>query len=405
MKIVDFYKQILSAGSLVADAAGNVSAMVESKTIPFTVGSKRMVLPTKEQLANPNKDNVAVFHPLEENIIRGESEVMTRYRAAVNLRLNYVINHLLLELITLSTSPGMHSKLTPNHYDLLAHFKDADEKTIQAFEALMKAMPMGSVEKCFAHIFIKKNAIIGGKTYRRGAMVSFPLYEELEKEGTTVYGVKLRKKDHAAFKGILKQIFPDMDIKNHYSRGSASDIAATLDCLLAVVINLASYLNGLIDEYGDLLEDIKSLRYEDEWMPEMANLTQFTNELRLMPMQTGNEGSHEVAAAPAPVGQLQNVAPPALPQPVMVPAPSYTYAAPPVSAPVTQSGLLDFGAMLRNNPQLAPQMPGYPMGMPPGPAAARMAQPRWAGPQQQMQPTYGYQQPYAPQMSYPTGRL
>ena len=46
MKIIDFYKSILSLGNLTADQDGMVSAEMNGTKIPLMVNAKRMVLPT-----------------------------------------------------------------------------------------------------------------------------------------------------------------------------------------------------------------------------------------------------------------------------------------------------------------------------------------------------------------------
>lgn len=405
MKMLDFYKSILSAGSLTSTSDGLISAEIDSAVAPFTVGGKRLVLPTAAHQANPNKDNLTLFHPLSENILRGESEVMSRFRSAINLRLNYAMGSLLTELLVLSTSPGSHHKLKPDQFELIAVFKDADEKTLSALQSLLRAMPQGNIDKSFVHIFMKKGAIIHGSSYRRGAIVSFPLYEELCKNESGAFGVKLRKKDHASLKAILEYIFPKLNEKDSYSRGSHSDTAPTLDALLLAVLGLASHINALVDDYGDVLEDIKTLRYDDEWVTALDNLAQFTNELRLLPMQAGNEGQVDRAAVqPHPTAVspiLQNVAPATAPMP---PPPQFQYPtqaylpplAPMNQGPVevtTSSGLLDFAATLRSNPAMAPVGQMYPMAPPSGPVGARMAEPRWAMQQFHQRASDQYQQP------------
>lgn len=420
MKILEFYKSILTLGCLSADEQGLISAQLNGSQVPFMVDSKRMVLPTREHLANPNKKDIVIFHPLSENLLRGESDVMAKYRSAINIRLNYAIHTLILELTVLTLSPGTHSRLKPDQYELLSLLKDADDKTLDAYRNLFKAMPLGNVEKCFVHFFMKKNAMIAGKNHRRGAIVTFPLYEELCKEGTTAFGVKLRKKDHASIKAVLEYLFPKIAEKDTYSRGSLSDTAPTLDALLQGVLGIGSHVNAMVDDYEAVMDDIKALRYDDEWVSVLDNLGQFTNELRLLPMQAGNEGSLEQSNQAPAQKSLTNVAAPAAHMPAPAPAPVYQTLAGPMAsnpnAPVvvkTADGKLDFGATLRNNPQMLPAGPAYGMYAPPpppGPMSARNGRPAWDNPYQQapawgapqMQQTgYGYPQ----QMGYGVPRI
>ena len=402
MKINDFYKAILSVGSLVANDAGVVQAKTEAGSIPFTVSGKALVLPTAQHLADPDKKEIVLFHPLSENILRNESDVMARYRSAVNLRLNYGIGHMLEELIVLATSPGMHSQLSPSHYELMALWKDADEKTLKDYGAILKAMPPGNIEKCFVHFYMKKNAMVSGKSHRRGVIVTWPLYEELLKNKDGAFGAKLRKKDHASLVAALELLFPKIGEAGAYDRGSISDTAPTLDALLLGVLGVAGNVNAIVDDYCTVLPKLSALRYDDEWVSVLDNLNQFTNELRLLPMQAGNEGAVP-GATPAP--QLQNTVGLPVPQnnQLVMPAPYQ----PPVYQPQVQQqpngpalapdGLLDFSAAMRGDPRMA-QMGGYgymPPPPPPGPSTSRMGAPRWDT------PTYGQGQWGAPALALP----
>ena len=409
MKIIDFYKSILSLGNLTADQDGMVSAEMNGTKIPLMVNAKRMVLPTQAHMSNPNKDEVVLFHPLAENIMRGESDVMAKFRSTINIKLNYTIGVIIEELTILATSPGMHSRLKADQFEFLALLKESDAKTVEAFQAVIKAMSIGNTEKCFVHLYVKKNAMINGKNFRRGAIVTFPAYEDMVKSEVSVFGIKLRKKDFAAFKAILEYIFPKINEKDAYSQGNISETAPTLDALLLGVLRVASHLNSMIENYESVLDDLTELKYDDEWVPELENLAQFTNELRLIPMQAGNEGASPgvTTTAVPPAGQLQNVAPPVAHVPYQAPAPLQQqqpqYINP--SQMQQQSGVnvvkttngIDFAATMRNNPQLAPPMINpyggmYPQAMPPGPIAARNGAPAWDRPnmayppQQQMYP-------------------
>ena len=407
MKIIDFYKSILSLGCLAADADGMISAEMESVKVPLMVDSKRLVLPTKEHMANPLKEGIVLFHPLSENIMRGESAVMTKYRSAINIKLNFTIGTLLQELVVLATSPGQHHKLKTDQFEFLALLKEADEKTLSSIQQLIKTMSIGNIDKCFVHFYIKKNAMINGKNHRRGVIITFPLFEELTKSDTLIYGIKFRKKDHAALKAMLAYIFPKIEEKDVYSRGSLSDTAPTIEALLLGVLGVASHINAMVETFAGAITGLDEFQYEDDWVCELENLDQFTNELRLIPMQAGNEGGVNTVV---PTPQLQNVAPPpAINQPYQSLAPQ-PYTPPPpqsqngINVVKTQGGI-DFAATMRNNPQFAPVSNPYGNQYapppPPGPVAARNGAPGWAQNQSIQQPQQqNYYPPQPQQQNY-----
>lgn len=380
MKMIDFYKSILNAGAMAADEQGLISAHVAEMTLPISVGEKRLVLPLTHHVANPNKSDIVIFHPLAENILRGESDVMAKFRTNVNLKLNMVVQDLIVQLIALS---GSNRQLKPEMLGLLSRVSDADDTMIENYRSLFKAMPFGNSEKCVVHIFIKKNAQLEGKTHRRGAIVSFPLYEELLTAKNTVYGVKMRKKDIANLKEILEGIFPGIEEKDRWSRPSQSDTCPTLDALLRACLALGSCVNSIVEDFEEELVGVDVLRYDGDWVESAQNLAQFDAEVRMLPMQAGNDGTvaGNTAAAPATAQttaaqhlQTPNPTPSGLQawdpnagrqshyggmytpqqQAAQMPNPN---AAPRVAH--TQSGLVDFAASMQNNPQLMPPTPNW----------------------------------------------
>lgn len=298
-KVIEFYKEILSLGSLVTDSDGLVSAMVEDMTVPFTVKGKRLALPTR---ANMGKvPDLCIFHPLSENFLRGESDVMMKYRSAINIRLNYVIGCMMGELLTLITSTGEHQKLTPDQSELLSLVHQADEETLNRFlkisEAIKKSAMSGDKDKAFVNIYLKKTATIKGKVYKRGAIVSFPFYKELMKKEKTVYGVTLRNKDRDAIQKLMEFIVPGIEVDDSYNQGSGGDISPFLDALLKGVIGIASNINTIAVGYKDFLGMYDQYLYNADWVDTMENIHLLEPEIRMIPMQAGNEGS--IAAAPA----------------------------------------------------------------------------------------------------------
>ncbi len=387
-RILSFYNKILSCGSLTSDVVGNVFVTMSGASRPFSHNGKAVVLPTRDVLLNPKKDNMVIFHPLSENVLRGETDVMERYRKAINLTLNYRIGLLFGTIVELATSPAEHNKLNPEHLSLVVVLKDADDKTFAAYEMLRKAMPPADAEKCFVNIFIKKNAHLK-RDYRRAAIVSFPFYEELIKDNGMAFGVKLRKKDHAAFKQLFEAIFPGIGEKNEYSRGGESDLAPTLDALLKAIVGLAGQINSVVDTYEDVLPSLSDLRFTDDWVDEANNLDSFTNDLRLLPSQVGNEGS--IASDALRVQPVAVMPQAQLPMPVAPPlAPAWGQPQQRATPVINESGLLDMNSLILSNPELAalngPQYYGQPTyGQPQltGMAALRARGSTWNSPMTQ----------------------
>ena len=382
MKLMSFYRAILSAANLVADDAGFISTVAANGNIPFSVGQKRLVLPTKEHMQNPDKSEIVLFHPLNESILKGESDVLARFRWNMSLVLNHKLHELMSHLIQLAASPGEHSKLKPDQMELLRGLGEADEKTLINWRLLLKAMPLGNTDKNFVHFFIKRNGLVNGRNHLRVCVTTFPLYKELLTSENTVYGVKVRKKDHQIFKSLLESVLPNLDKDGFYNQGSVGETAPTIEALMRGLIGVASHVNAIIDLFEDVIPELKEYTYDDSWVEHLNNVEKFAAEVRMIPMQAGNEGSIEKAVTQqAP--QLGS-APPMAAAPAYQPAPVVNHpsnyhphqapvvAPAPSGPPRSANGLIDFSAAMRASGQ--PQGMGFNQNYnfpPPGPMGNR----------------------------------
>jgi hypothetical protein len=369
MNIIDFYKSILSAGSLVSDDEGYISASIRGTAMPFSVDGKRLVLPTREHLKNGDWSNRIAFHPLSENAMRPESTVLAKFRSAVNTKFNMVIGQLLTELLEIVLNVDIHPKLTPDQAELLTSIKDADEKTKNALISLISAMSKDNQEKCIVRLYLKRSAVVKGIRSNRAVIVTFPLYNELVKNDKQTYGVTLRNKDRLIIMHLLEYTIPDIEIENSMDYGSKSQIAPFLDSLMHGVMNIACRINTVVNVYSDYMSvNAEEYLYEDDWVPMFENLGQMENEIRSIPMLAGNEGNvkEQPPPATAPTYAVNPVQPQPQPQPALPmqyqpqqyqqpyqqqyqqqqPAPNHGQV-------INQTGTLNWSESLRNNPGVA----------------------------------------------------
>lgn len=402
MKLLDLYRSLLLTGGLVSSEDGYVSVhMPGGEKTPAVLKGKRLVLPTTEHLRKPMGEERIAFHPLSENILRGESEVLGYLRQAINMRLNLVFGSLALELMQIATSPAEHAKLNPDQSEFLSRVKNADEKTYAVLGKLMQAMPIAQTQKAFVSIYLKRSGTVEGKRYARVGVVSFPLYQELLKAETTheVYGVKMRVKDRETLLALLEYMVPSIADAQAHHQGSDSKVAPYLDALMKALMVAAGPLNDLIALFRNQLANPEDLQFEDQWVEAFENLEAMIPQIRAIPMQAGNEGSSSGAegtsgsAAPAaqaapqqPVfaatAAAQQPAQSVYQQPAYQGQPMYQQPAPvqQPAGPVKTANGLDFNSVLASNPALAYQVgavgaPGYGAQQA-GPLAART--PRWA---------------------------
>ena len=374
MKLTELYKAILAFAGMYSDEYDFIYAQLDEEKEYATVNGKRLALPTEQQLRNPNNEKI-IFHPLHEDIMTGISDVLSKYRDVLNIRLNYSIGMVAQYLLVLAASPELHRELTPTQIKLLTLIKDADDITVKNFTSIMVAGIKQKPDRVFTNVVVMRNGTVKDARFKRTGNVSFPILRELENEAP--YGVKLRKKDKPVLKGVFELIFRTINESESYSRGSMDQIAPFVHALMLSGAAVASDINDTIEVFKDFIDGSEKLMFDMSWFSTFSNLEGFVKEIRSVPPQPGNEGK-------SPLGtQLSNQAPATPVQaPVVTPVVPTTVTATPVQQPVPLPTAQQPTPSLPWNP--TPQMqPQAPMQMPvPNP----MMQPTMQQPMMQQAP-------------------
>lgn len=373
MKINNLYKSILKTAGMSVTNDGCISMSLVGVSTPVNIKGKRLVLPTQEHLSNPDWTNRIAFHPLSENVLRGETEVLETFRRGINFNLNYYYGIISISLLRLAASNGEHSKLNPGQSEFLSHVKDADDKSIEALTKLIDAMPDN---KSFISIYLKKGGTLNGKTVSRLGVVSFPLYEELL-TNEEPFGVNIRVKDKKILLGLIEYMIPNVNVPEFYNRGSHCQIAPFLDALMKTVMGVASPINTLLTLFNNMIPDAEEMLIEDEWVPIFDNLGVMLSEIRSIPMQSNDTPAPVQTAPVVPVQQpaqqpVQFASAPAqysapvvqqMPQhghgvPFNIPQTNYYPQQPQMfqqQQPVNTGRGLNFDSVIRSNPMLMQQ--------------------------------------------------
>lgn len=355
--LIDIYKSLLRFSGLEADEHGYISAVMNDRKEPTNVGGVRLVLPTHEQLRHFNPNEKVIFHPLAENILKTESEVIKKFRDIINIRLNYTIGVVVQSLLNLIASPDLHKRLSPEQMELLLAIKDADEKTVLNFIQHMVSVMKSKPDRIFVNIFLKKGGWKGKDKFSRLAVVSFPFYESLSE-------LKVRKKDQETYRQIFEYLFMDIDKKEEYNYGSNSRVAPYLDALMNSAVGIASRLNDTIQLFGDFIDEADKLVFDSDWYEYFQNLEELLAEIRKVPAHVSQDNNVEPAQTLDIFGQQQQPVYPNQQQPTQYPVqnqfvPGYTQQVNytpvqqvPAGVVQTERGL-DFKSMMANNPVIA----------------------------------------------------
>ncbi len=388
-RVFNFYKAILAYCNMIVDSEGYVYTYHEGTKSPKMIGGKRLVLPFSNQLSSRDIDDNIVFHPIPENIARGESDVIKSLLTALNVRLNYSIGVVMKTLYLVSTNTDQHKNLTPEQTEFMLTVGVIDKTALNTFIKIMLHGIKEGPTKFFTNIYLKRGGTLNGKRYSRVGIVRFPLYDEIIGDGHTVFGIKVREKDREILKNVYEYIFPNIEVKDKYSYGSDSDFIPYLESMLLSSLNIASKLNDVIAVFEDQIDQPEFINFNSEFFEQLtSDIDNIISEARRIPSQPGN--SADAPGMPATQAQAPEYIPrgtaPATPQ----------YNSPAYQTPrihETERGL-DINSIIANSPSM--QNTAMAFGMNPMNMPGAMLNPNMVP----MNNNFGFNQmmPPAPQM-------
>ena len=403
MEINDFYKSILESTGVRIGDDGLVSVSLgkdeagKETLVPYEVGKggkgmRRLALPIPQILQGADWKSVIAFHPMSENILKGESPVLKCLNNLMAARLASTALRLAGQLLYIGANTSYHGKLTPKQSELLVHLQNANEGTIKVFNRLIgkiRLVPMDGMEDTrLLKIFLKRGGTWKGTKRARVAVVNFPLLDEFAKGENTIYDVKMSNKDRETLLNLMNYIFPEASDVDGYSFGSDSQIAPYFHALLHAYGNVAGRLNAVVKEFKKHLKDADELTTDLSWMSLAADLAPYRSSI---PSLDGNDGEVEdrpaemeqpkqinaasfgasvaAAAAATPIRSAEQ--PTAVQVPVVQSAPvvqpqatvqssggllGAACAAAPSGVKVNPNGTVDFTSVVASNPMLQQQM-------------------------------------------------
>jgi len=413
--LLKIYTDVLAFAGMKVDDNARVYTRINDEKQYVMVNGLPIVLPTETHLRTANIKEKLIFHPLSENILKqGEPEIVQKLRKFINIRLNSTFGIIAQSLLVLAASEKLHPQLTPDQTELMITLKSADNTMVKHWSEIM--VKTFSQKKSFVDIYVRYGGTFKDQRYFRIGVTSFPVYEELKPEKGPLFGVHVRNKDRETLRELYRFILPGIDLPEQYSFGSNSNTAPYLDALMHSAMNVASRFNTIIDQYQDYIitescgMTLDQLKFSADWVDGFEDLDALLPAIRRIPAQLVTEEVPVAAPVSAPVpvpGPAYPIAAP-IPTPVASPTQQQVMASEPQGLQYTSHGL-DFKSLVRQQPNLAMNMPMGPMGYPtPLPMAGPYTPPppgyppgyqpsRPVGPQAYAQP---YPQPY-PQAQYP----
>lgn len=377
-KVLDLYTSILTNLGFDITPDGVIKTIIGEDKSQFLVDGKPCLMPTFANLRKP--DNKEFFHPLREDMVGGESKLITAMRRFIVLRANVILSSIALDLFNIAASPTLQKALTAEQSGLTTGIGEVDEGSVKKLMTIVAAMAKQDPYKSFVSMYSRRGGSIDGKNYKRICVVSFPLYDELLKDEPKVFGVKVSEKNRAAILSLLRFMFPGIEDDDMYSSGSNSKVAPFFDSLINSTLKIYSSINDLLDVYGSRIDSIDIPRGDFSWVADFEKIDKMTKDILMIPQQGETEIERPQVAPPVPQPAQQSV----LPQAPSAMMPYQQVVATPTPIP-GQSAL---GSLISRNPQTAMAMSHANMPYMPGvaPMSNMRTPPTWAMPGGPMSP-------------------
>ncbi len=398
MKLTELYEHILNYAGVYAKPDGSTEIILEGNAQPCLINEKQLMLPYESVLKHP-PENTVIFHPFNEYVNRGESDIVRKLRRMINIRINLGVMSLADKLLQLLESAAEHKHLSPQQRELMTSVKGKFKPVTGESELRAKLASFATKifietpDSVFVNIYLKKSGTFRNEKHARVGIVSFPFYEALaDYTGFT-------KDQKETVLSLFEFIFPGSKDENESYNGFSDSMGCPwLDCLLKTSYNMVSRMTELASLYKEFIEKMNeegipsSLIFDRQWVEPMENLDQYQKEILLIPTQAGNEGVVEKPAVQSPAASIAmaTVNAPLRPQVTPVPQPTTAqhpaqgntttpvqFTSPaerfvqPIQQPMvpqqnqqlafTSDGMLDMSKMLPG----AQAYQGYPMGAPP----------------------------------------
>jgi hypothetical protein len=251
-----------------------------------------VTLPLKQHLKEGTWTGMVPFHPLSENSLRGESEIIKFLTKTIRFRIAFVGAQLAQTLMDIAADPEHQKALTTKQADYLKSVPGANEKTAKVMAKLLTEQFDNLVS-----IYLKRDGKYAGHDYPRVAVVTFPIWEEMTSKGTKICGVetgsnKSKQSIAAIFDYVFQASQPEV-----WNSGSSDNAARYLHALLSSYVKIASHLNGLLYHYRKHVEHVDLLRCDLTWDEQLKSLSDLKHAI---PPLFGNDGAPAKGEKAAP---------------------------------------------------------------------------------------------------------
>lgn len=286
----ELYIPLLASLNVYPNEDGSLSQRFLGTDKLCTIGKRVVKLPLPEVINNLDSSKVIVFHPLAENVARGDSVIQNYLKQLITMNVSFKLFFLTQTLYNLAYDKTQHERLSGDQLTLLSLLPDADAKGARNLEEVISKVDMKNTR--IYNLFNKRNGKLGEAQYNRVAVATFPLFSEILNPEKSDVWKNVRKRDLKEFKMLFDYILPGWDKPDTYSAASDSMEAPSFQASVLAYLKVAKELNRIANIYSNYLisdeenianQIIVDLGYEGK----MSNLSKFRN---ILPILEGNTG-------------------------------------------------------------------------------------------------------------------
>lgn len=256
--LLDGYNAMLNSVLMVADDEDAVRYGLGSKE-QVTIEGHKLWLPTERSLDSKTKANDAFFHPMCEDALHGQSQMIhfltRRVLAALSLRTDEVVGG----IMTLASDPKKQTKIkNAKAIEFMKVLKDMKENTLKNWAKLVEKM---SEQNGLYSVYLNRNKEIDGVHYSRVCVLEVPILND-QTAGADLCGINVHSKaNKELIRALMERIFDGVKLE-HGANGNVP----YLHCLFKMYRVVSERLNEIVELFKGML-DCTIVRFD--WMDEI----------------------------------------------------------------------------------------------------------------------------------------
>lgn len=253
--------------------------------VAATVESMPLLMPVSEVRTGNQLAERVLFHPLSEDVMNGESEVLQFLRRAMVVRFNATLCSMLIWMVETAINPKEAKRFGPKQKEFFNILADASDKTLTTLGKLVTVWLKRDTPYTLSKIYLRRTgATYMGKKMTRVAVVTFPFMEEEHistKDKKTYWcGVEISKKDLNMLRNLVEYVIPHAgEVSETYNAGSSDPHAPYFDCLIHSFAKLMEPLNHLIKLFGDKYDGKENGYCDVTWVEDFEPINQHRGQI------------------------------------------------------------------------------------------------------------------------------